>query len=85
MSKTAKRMKAMWALKAAKAAAAFELLLDESMFGKLAEDATLPLFLFFGHDGTLITKRHGTKLIATTPAQYHGWKCAGLTMKPATA
>ena len=37
MSKTAKRMKAMWALKAAKAAAAFELLLDESMFGKLAE------------------------------------------------
>ena len=85
MSKTAKRMKAMWALKAAKAAAAFELLLDESKFGKLDEDTTLPLFLFFGKDGKLITKRHGTKLIATTPALFHAWKCAGITMKPATA
>jgi len=81
MSRTAKILAAMKALKAG----AFELLLDESKFGKLDEDTTLPLFLFFGKDGKLITKRHGTKLIATTPALFHAWKCAGITMKPATA
>jgi len=81
MSRTEKIMKAMKALKAG----AFELLLDESMFGKLAEDTTLPRFSFFGRDGKLVTTRHGMKLIATTPALFHAWKCAGLTMKPATA
>lgn len=81
MSRTAKILAAMRALKAG----AFELALDESKLGKLDEDKTLPRFSFFGHDGALVTTRHGATLFAVTAAQYRAWKAAGLTMKPATA
>jgi hypothetical protein len=81
MLRTAKILVATEGLKAG----AFELLLDELKFGNLDEDTTLPLFSFFGKDGTLVTKRYGTKLITVTASQFHAWGCAGLTMKPATA